>query len=317
MLQAVEPQNTQAILLPCGPHRNIIHNYFMRITDIILFFVVLTVTVIIVRVARSKRRARKAAATAKHQATGKTNPAAKTIHKQVEYSIQTSIPETSPSTISQQVNKTLAPRIKKHLLVYGAYYIPLIFSFISYLALYNIPKAIQSQEVTIYRFVQYTMLSILPGITIFTLRPAKLIADYLWSWVVASVLLCIFFGLGASIIFMCGFGLFNTFAFLVHLVIAILISYRLVALSIVVISAIGIVIFHKAFSDFLGHVITDDMQVPFLIGYWQLILSSLYLSFVQYRYREERMKPRPGKFFKKYIPRKERKKMYSDAAQES
>lgn len=231
--------------------------------------------------------------------------------------MQTSIAEPAPLTPSQQCKQTLVHRIQKHLVMYGAYYIPLIFSFISYLALYNIPKAVHNQEVIIYRFVQYTMLSILPGIIIFTLlRPTKLSADYLWSWGVASVLLCIFFGLGASIIFMCGFGLFNTFAFLIHLIIAILISYRLVALSVVVISAIGIVIFHKAFSDFLGHVITGDMEVPFLIGYWQLILSSLYLSLVQYRYREERMKPRPGKFFKKYIPRTERKKMYKEATPE-
>jgi len=215
--------------------------------------------------------------------------------------------------LSQGFNSNWIIRIKKNILSHGYSYPPLIFSLISYIALYCIQKEVQADNAGLYLFVQYSMLAILPALIVFELRPIKLVHDILWSWLFSNALLYIFFGLGTIIILMSGLGLINTFAFLVHLVVALLISSRLVGLSLVVIISIGIVIFCKAFSEVLGHVITYEMSIPFLIGYWMLLLSSVYISFLRYHYNQQLMKPRSGKFWKKYVSRREREKAYEAA----
>lgn len=278
----------------------------MRITDIIIFFIVFTATLLMVLVARAKTSTRRKDTNEQDsanflgqamQATADCIPPAQPSQAKdrgVAYSSRTLLAETS---IAPSFHAYWLPLIKQHLSSRGHYYFPLLLSLTSYLALYSVPYSIQQENETLYRFVQYTMLSLLPALICFNFRPTKLIEDIFWSWLFSSSLLFIYFGLGTSIILMSGFGQFNTFAFLVHLAIALLISPRLIGLSVVVIIAIGIVIIYKAFSGLLGHVITADMSVPFLVGYWLLLLSSLYISFVQYHYQKELMKPRPGKLF--------------------
>ena len=73
--------------------------------------------------------------------------------------------------LSQGFNSNWIIRIKKNILSHGYSYPPLIFSLISYIALYCIQKEVQADNAGLYLFVQYSMLAILPALIVFELRP--------------------------------------------------------------------------------------------------------------------------------------------------
>jgi hypothetical protein len=180
--------------------------------------------------------------------------------------------------------------VKQYLSHQGYYYPPLIFSLVSYIALYHIP----GQNVWVYRFVQCTIFAILLGLILFASRNKRLPESMFWTWYLPNILLYTFFSLGSCIVLMSGLGLMNTIGFIVHLVIALLISSRLVGLSVVVIGSIALVI-NDLFS------FSVDLAIPFQIGYWLLILSSLYISFLRYNHTKKMM--RSKKLWRKYVRR--------------
>ena len=165
------------------------------------------------------------------------------------------------------------------------YYYPLFAFYLltaTYVSLYNVPHGIETEYLAIYRTIQYSILIIATSLFAFPIWPAPLKNKDCLSWLWSFIVFYSLFLVGGMLVILTKFQSDQILIFMLNLVMAVLLLYWPVAVTLALSGIVAAVLLFKwgLHSDLVAGGLS---QISFRFGYGILLFSSFLIALFRYK----------------------------------
>jgi Na+/proline symporter len=165
------------------------------------------------------------------------------------------------------------------------YYYPLFAFYLltaTYVSLYNVPHGVETEYLTIYRTIQYSILIIATSLFAFPIWPTPLKSKVFLSWLWAFIVFYSLFFVGGMLVILTKFQSDQILIFMLNLVMAVLLLYWPVAVTLALSGIVAaFLLFKWGLHSYL--VAGGLSQISFRFGYGVLLFSSFLIALFRYK----------------------------------
>ncbi|ACE05779.1 hypothetical protein Aasi_0355 [Candidatus Amoebophilus asiaticus 5a2] len=165
------------------------------------------------------------------------------------------------------------------------YYYPLFAFYLltaTYVSLYNVPHGIEKEYLVIYRTIQYSILIIATSLFSFHIWPTTLKNKTFLSWLWSFIVFYSLFFVGGILVILSKFQSDQVLIFMLNLVMAVLLLYWPVAITLALSGVVAAVLLFKW--GLHSHLVAGGLsQISFRLGYGVLLFSSFLIALFRYK----------------------------------